>query len=255
MGANATGKEGRGPCNSVESSFLCPAPYGPGPAVEPECAAGEHQDPAEDAQRGGGEGRGLEIGHGDQVLDLHRSRQAGHGEGKGPQGDGGGDQSLGDFRFAKQGGGQRVDRKYDHKQRNAAVRQQGTREDNGQDGVSLTQGGGDLVGDHLGRAGVLHQLAENGAQQEDGEKIDDELSQTRHEDLGVRGEDGRAAADHHRQQRQGGGQDDDVDAPIGQAHQQAQRQQYPENFDHRSVISVLRRSLVPPARPAAALRA
>ncbi|MNE71601.1 hypothetical protein D3C80_1674910 [compost metagenome] len=77
------------------------------------------------------------------------------------------------------------------------------------------------MGDGAGRAGVVHQLAEDGAEHEQREELDQVAAQGLHEDLGVgRQHQRRVTGEEHRQERHQGSEDQHVDAAVGEIHQQ-----------------------------------
>ncbi|MCY1531856.1 hypothetical protein D9M68_670960 [compost metagenome] len=189
--------------------------------AQPPAAEAEHHQPADQAEDGRGKGVGAEEGAGDGVLDGGGAGQRGHGEREGAQGDGARQKTLGNARLAEQRGADGVDREGHHEQRDAAVGEQAAGQHDGEDGALAAELGDYAVGDGAGRAGVVHQLAEDGAEHEQREELDQVAAQGLHEDLGVgRQHQRRVTGEEHRQERHQGSEDQHVDAAVGEIHQQ-----------------------------------
>jgi len=83
------------------------------------------------------------------------------------------------------------------------------------------------VSDGMRRPGVGDQLAEQGTEDEQGEKLDHIQPQLFHEQLGIGGHDiGGGAAEQNRQGGHQRCQDQHRHAPIGEKHQQQKGYQY-----------------------------
>ena len=194
------------------------------PPGQPQHAAAEHQDGGDDAQHRGGKGVGAEVGHGDGVLHLRRAGQGGHGEGERAQGDGAGDQPLGNVGLTEQGDGDGQHHKGDHEQGHAAVGQDGAAQHYRQDGLILAQPLGNGVGDGVGIAGHLHQLGEHRAEQIQREIAFGVVGKAGHVGLGIVGHQVGVAAGgkHHGDQSHDGGDDDDAVSSESQENQEEQ---------------------------------
>ena len=210
-------------------------PRTPAPTLQPEQAEQEDRRPAGRADDRGGIGIGPEVARRDQVLDLRRARQGVHREREGPERDRARDQPLGDVGLAEHHRRERIHRERHHEQRDPSVGQDRAGEHDRQDRPPGAERPDDLRRDRTGRAARLHQLAEDRPQQEHGEERLHVIGRAPHERLGVARQQGtpRQAG---RQQREDRREDDDGQAPIGERHQQDQREHDREHLQaHRLV--------------------
>lgn len=99
------------------------------------------------------------------ILDLWRAGQRRHREGEGTKSDSARDQELRRSGFFEQVRGDRVNSESDDEERDAAMSRDATGENHGEDGPAAPTCG-DVMGDGLGTARILHHLAEDGAEQE-----------------------------------------------------------------------------------------
>ena len=196
---------------------------------EPPGAEAEHDQAGDHPQARRGEGIGAEEGVGNGVLDRRSAGQRGHGEGERAEGDGTGDQALGNARFAKQRSADRIHGEGHHEQRHAAVGEDAAGQHDGQDGALAPHFRNYAVGDGARRSRVVHQLAEQGAEQEQREELDHVAAHGLHEHLGVGGQQqADVAGKQQRQQGQQRSEDQDVDAAVREVHQQGERNQNTE---------------------------
>ncbi|MCY1398363.1 hypothetical protein D9M71_133930 [compost metagenome] len=194
-------------------------------ALQVQHADAEYEDRADQAQPGRGPGGGVEEGGRDDVLDLWRAGQRVHGEGKGPQGNGCGDQPFGDVALAKHLGGERVDREHHHEQRNAAIGEQGADQHDYQHGLAGAEqadGGSD---DGAGEAGQLDQFAEHRTEQEYREIQLDEADHFLHEHASEGGGDSGRVGQQDGAEGGDGGKQDHAVATVSSEHQQREGRQ------------------------------
>jgi len=138
---------------------------------------------------------------------------------------------LGMSAFPEQRRSDRVHREGDDEQRHAAVGHHRTGQHDGQDRPPGSQPGDDGIGQHPGAAGVLHQLAEDRAEQEHREIQGDEVARRAHEDLRIARQHRAIHRGDHGEGRQRRSEDQDANAPVGQIHQQTQGDQDDEYAD------------------------
>ncbi len=201
-------------------------------ALQPPEPEAQHDRGSKYPEPGRGEGRGAEERHRDRVLDGGRAGHGRHGEGGGAQRDRRGHQPMWNVGRLEQGMPHGSEHEERDEQADAAIGDDGARQHHGQDGAPRSEPGRHRLRDDLDRAARLHQFAEQGAEQEDGEELRQEIGGAAHEDL--------CPARQHRLARQQGGEDgagrceqQDAPAAIGEEDQQAECDENPEK-PHRS---------------------
>ncbi|MND88767.1 hypothetical protein D3C80_808000 [compost metagenome] len=189
-------------------------------ALEKQHAGAEHEDRADHAQPRRCPGGGVEEGAGDDVLDLWRAGQGVHGERERAQGNGRRDQALGDVALAEHFSGKRIDREHHHKQRYAAVGQQGADQHDHQHRLAGAEQANRRGDDGAREAGQFDQLAEHCAEQEHREIQLDETDHFFHEHPGESGGDGRGVGEQDGAEGGNRGKKDNAVATVGSQHQQ-----------------------------------
>ncbi len=164
----------------VTFAGLARAAFGEGEPPEPEA---ERDQRCENAKARRRERRRAEERHGDGVLDRRRPRQHRHGESRGAERDRRRHQPLRHFGGAKQRMRHRREHEEGDEQADAAIGDQRAGENHRQHGPLGPEPLGHEGRDRRHRAGVLHQLAEQRAEQKDREELHDELGGARHERL------------------------------------------------------------------------
>ena len=114
--------------------------------------------------------------------------RAGHGEGRRAERDRGRHQALCDVRRLEQGAGHRREDEEGDEQADAAVGHERTSQHDREHGAARAQPLGHEAGDRLHRAAVVHELAENSAEQEQRKELRQEAGRATHEGLGPMGE-------------------------------------------------------------------
>ena len=122
----------------------------------------------------------------------------------------------------------------DRKQRHAPMAQHVAGHHHGRHGLTRPHLFHNRVGNHLGTAQHVHQLAENRTRQEQRKKADHLAAQRLHEDLPIGRHDRRPTRQDRGQHRATRGQDQDRNPAIGQIHQTDEKQ---DNAEHGTSFS------------------
>ena len=168
---------------------------------------------------GRGERRGAEERHRDRVLDRRRAGQRRHREGRGAERDRRRHQPVRDVRRAEQRLRHRRQHEERDEQADAAVGDQRAGEHDREHRALRPEPLGHEARDRRHRAAVLHQLAEQRAEQEQREELHEESRRRAHEGLRPVGEQ-RLARDGGGDQRRGGRQHQHAPAAKGQPDEQ-----------------------------------
>ena len=150
---------------------------------QPPQTESEHDDRGDDAEARSGERRRPEERHRDGVLDGRRARHRRHREGRGAKRDSGRRQAVRDIGGAEQALRHRHDHEEGDEEADATVGDDRPGQHDGQHCSLGTHLFGHELGDGADRPAVVHQLAENGAEQEEREELGDEPGRRPHEGL------------------------------------------------------------------------
>ena len=162
--------------------------------------------------------------HWDRVLDRGCARQRRHGEGEGAERDGGRDQPVRDVRLPEQHVRHRHHGEGHDEEADATVGEQRTGQHHRQHRALPPQPLGDEAGGGQRRAGVIHHLAEHGAEQKDREELREEARRPTHKGLRPVGEQ-RLPCERGGQQRRRGRHQQHAPAPVGQPDEQPETEQ------------------------------
>ena len=189
--------------------------------ADPAPGQSEVEHGTDEAEHRSRPGRSAKERRRDDVLDLRCARDGHHAVGEDTHPEQPRQQTLRDISLLEEDGSKWVHDKGDDEDREAAIRQDAASEQYGQNGLVAAQRRDDLVGHGRREPSLLHDLGEDGAEQEDGVIRLDVLRGFRHVDLTVDRHGGVAAAD--------GGDDgenrcdeDDGIATIREEHQKYQ---------------------------------
>ncbi len=196
---------------------------------------------ADDAQNGRRPGGRAEKTRRDDVLDLRRSGQAVHREGRPAQDDRRGQQALGNVGAPEHRGGEGIGREDHDEQGNPAIGEQGANRDDGGYRAARPHQLQDAGHQAVGKARDLEQFSKDRPQQEDGEIVLQEPRQPFHEQAGKERGDERRIGRQHGQQGGDRREQYDAVAPIGRHDQQPERRERDQDGDHRRVPLGLRR--------------
>ena len=168
--------------------------------AEPPHAESHGDDRRDDAQAGGREGRGAEVRHRNGVIDRGRSRERRHGERERTEADGRRHQAARDVRGPEHLLRHGHQHEKGDKDADAAIGDYGRGEHDREHRAACSQPFGQETRDRGDRTAVVHELAEQPAEQEQGKPLRDEASRTAHERLRPVGEE-RLARDRGGQER------------------------------------------------------
>ena len=235
--AQVVGRGQRSPAGAI--TFAAPA-RGALRLGQPPQTETQHDGGRDDPETGGGKRRGAEERHRDRILDRRRAGQRRHGEGRGPEHDRRGHQP------ARNGGGaehllrHRDEHKESDEQADAAIRDDSTGQDHRQYGAALTQPLAQEVGDRRHRAAVVHELAEQGAEQKQREELREEGRRAEHEGLGPARQQ-RLAGECGGEQGRRGSEQQYAPAAQRQPDQQRQAEQDPDQAHDVRRLPAVRR--------------
>jgi hypothetical protein len=185
-------------------------------------ATNQDEDGTDHAQPGSGVNVGLEEGGRDDVLDLRRAGQGIHREGEGAQRNRAGNQALGNAALTEHFSRKRIDREDHDKQRDAAVSQDGADDDDGEHRPLATDDLDHRGNNRLREAGEFNHLAEDRAEQEDGEEVFDEADHLVHEEAGKHRRHHVGVDKQDRAHCSNRREEDDAVAAVGYKHQKDQ---------------------------------